>query len=79
MKVTVFCSAGEGDPVKASMPLHLGLNGSAENGDEVNFILGGDATELIVGNRFERIEGLGLPPLRELVGKLREKEIPVFV
>lgn len=48
MKVTYFCSAGAADPVRASIPFHLGVNGSAPNGDEVSFILGGDASELMI-------------------------------
>lgn len=79
MKITYFCSAGAGDSVRASLPFHLGVNGSAANGAEVSFILGGDAAEIMVGDRFHEIEGLGLPPLRELISKVRDLGLQVYV
>lgn len=79
MKVTYFCSAGTSDPVRASIPFHLGVNGSAPNGDEVSFILGGDASELMIEDRFEEVEGLGVPPMRELISKVREQGLAVYV
>lgn len=79
MKITFFCATGSADPVKASIPFHLGLNGSLANGDEVSFILGGDAADLIIGDAAGSVEGLGLPPMRELVDKLLEHRVPVYV
>jgi hypothetical protein len=46
---------------------------------ETVIILGGDAAELLVGDKAERLEGVGLPPARELLAKLRDHEVPVFV
>ena len=40
---------------------------------------GGDATDLVIGDNAERMEGVGVPPMRELLGKLREHEVPVYV
>ena len=79
MKVLYFCTAGDPDPVGASIPFHLGLNGSLANGDDVSFILGGDAAGLIVGDKATTVEGLGLPPMRELLSKLKEHRTPVYV
>jgi predicted peroxiredoxin len=79
MRITYFVSAGTADPTRASIPLHLAANGSLEIGQETSIVLGGDAAELLLGDNVERIEGVGLPPMRELLAKLREHEVPVFV
>ena len=79
MKITYFASAGTADPTRASIPLHLAANGSVEVGQETTIILGGDAAELLIADNAQRLEGLGVPPARELLAKLREHEIPVFV
>ena len=79
MKITYFVSAGMADPTRASIPLHLAANGSIEVGQETAIILGGDATELLLGDNAERVEGIGLPPARELLAKLRDHAVPVFV
>ena len=79
MKITYFASAGTADPTRASIPLHLAANGSLEVGQETAIILGGDATELLIADNAQRLEGVGVPPARELLAKLREHEIPVFV
>ncbi|MGH2772439.1 MAG: hypothetical protein ACRDIU_04795 [Actinomycetota bacterium] len=79
MKVIFFCSAGKADAVRASMPFHLGVNGAVENGDEVAFILGGDSADILVGEAAEAVEGLGLPPLRELLEKVKKHSLAVYV
>ncbi len=79
MKMTYFASAGTADPTRASIPLHLAANGSVEVGQETTIILGGDATELLIADNAQHLEGLGVPPARELLAKLREHEVPVFV
>ena len=79
MKITYFVSAGTGDATRASIPLHLAANGSVEVGQEASIVLGGDATELLLDDNVERTEGLGVPPIRDLLAKLRDHEVPVFV
>jgi predicted peroxiredoxin len=79
MKITYFVSAGTADPTRASIPLHLAVNGSVEVGQETSIVLGGDATELLLADNAERLEGVGVPPARELLAKLRDHEVPVFV
>lgn len=79
MKITYFASAGTADPTRASIPLHLAANGSVEVGQEAAIILGGDAAELLLGDTAERLEGLGVPPVRDLLAKLRDHAVPVYV
>ena len=70
---------GVDDPTLASVPLHIAANGSLEIGQEVSVVLAGDGTDLVIGDNAERMEGVGVPPMRELVSKLREHEVPVHV
>ena len=79
MRFVYMSATGPSDPTRASIPLHLAVNGSAEVGHDVDLILAGDAAELILGNNIETIEGLGLPPLRDLMQKIRDHQIPVYV
>lgn len=79
MKIAYFGSAGTEDPTRASIPLHLAANGSVEVGQDTVVILGGDAAELLAGDALERLEGVGVPPARDLVAKLRDHEVPVYV
>ena len=79
MKIAYFVSAGTADATRASIPLHLAANGSVEVGQDTSIVLGGDATELLLGDTVEKVEGVGVPPARELLAKLRDHEVPVFV
>ena len=79
MKITYFVSAGTADATRASIPLHLAANGSVEVGQETSIVLGGDAAELLLGDNADQMEGVGVPPARELLAKLRDHAVPVFV
>ena len=39
----------------------------------------GDAAELLLGDNVETLEGVGVPPARELLAKLRDHAVPVYV
>jgi predicted peroxiredoxin len=79
MKIVYFASAGTADPTRASIPLHLAANGSVEIGQETSIILGGDAADLLLGDTADTLEGLGVPPVRDLLTKLRDHAVPVYV
>jgi predicted peroxiredoxin len=79
MRLMYIVTKGVDDPTLASVPLHLAANGSIEVGQEVTVVLAGDATDLVIGDNARRVEGVGVPPARDLLGKLREHEVPVYV
>ncbi len=79
MKLLYIVNKGVNDPTLASVPLHIAANGSLEVGQEVLVVLAGDGTDLVVGDNAERMEGVGVPPMRELLSKLKEHEVPVYV
>jgi len=70
---------GPDDPTKACMPFHLAVNGAAEAGIEAEINLAGDAAVLIQDQYIDTLTPLGLPPLRELMTKLGDKGVHVFV
>ena len=79
MRTLYFASAGASNPTQASIPLHIAANGSVEVGHETAVVLAGDATELLAGDTVATLEGVGVPPVRELLSKLREHAVPVYV
>lgn len=79
MKMLYIVTKGTDDATLASVPLHIAANGSLEVGQEVSVVLAGDGTDLVIEDNAQRLEGLGVPPMRELMSKLREHEVPVYV
>ena len=79
MKVLYLATAGASDATKASIPLHIAANGSVEAGQECAVVLAGDATEFVSRETAEHTEGVGVPPVRELVQKLIDNQVPVYV
>ena len=79
MRLLYIVTKGMEDSTLASVPLHIAANGSLEIGQEVWVVLAGDATDLVIEDNIQRLEGVGVPPARELLGKLKEHEVPVYV
>ena len=79
MRTLYLATSGASEPTRASLPLHLAVNGSLEVGHDVGIVLAGDAAELVRSELRERLEGIGLPPVRELFAKARQHAVPVYV
>lgn len=79
MRFLYLVSKGADDPTLASVPLHLAVNGSAEVGHDTQVLLVGDGVEVVIGSKGQDIAGVGLPPMAELLSKLKEHQIPVYV
>jgi predicted peroxiredoxin len=79
MEVLYIAASGKSDPTRASIPWHLAVNGSSEAGQSTGILLLGDAAEVLVPQVRDVLEGLGIPPLRDLVSKARDSSLPVFV
>jgi predicted peroxiredoxin len=79
VKILYMGTAGSADATRASLPLHIAANGSLETGQEPTLLLLGDGAELVVGDTAETLEGVGIPPVRDLLAKLRDHAVPVFV
>jgi predicted peroxiredoxin len=79
VKFVYMVTTGSDDPTKASLPLHLAANGSVEVGHDTALIFAGDGTEILLGDNLDQMQGTGVPPVRELIAKLRDHSIPVHV
>jgi predicted peroxiredoxin len=79
VKILYLATAGAADPTRASIPLHIAANGSVEAGQECAVVLVGDATELVSREKAEQVEGVGVPPAKELFQKLLDNQIPVYI
>ena len=66
MRTLYMATTGSSDATRATIPLHLAVNGSLEVGHDVGVVLAGDATELVKIGVRESLEGVGVPPLRDL-------------
>ena len=78
MRFVYMVTRGASDPTGLSIPLHMAANGSLEVGHDVTVLFVGDGTEIFMGDNAERIEGVGVPPVRELLAKLKDRAT-VFV
>ena len=79
MRTIYLAASGKADPTRASVPLHLAVNGSLEVGHSVQIVLAGDAAELIKADVRDALEGVGVPPVRDLLEKARQHDVPIFV
>jgi predicted peroxiredoxin len=79
MKILYLATTGAGDPTRSSIPLHIAANGSVVEGQECAVALVGDGTELVSRERAEQVEGVGVPPAKELLQKLLDNRVPVYV
>ena len=78
-RLLYIATHGPDDPTKACMPIHLAVNGAAEAGIDVEINLAGDAAVLIQDAYVDTLLPLGFPPLKELVAKVQDKGVRVFV
>lgn len=79
MRFLYIVTKGAGDPTGASVPLHLAVNGSLEVGHDVTVLFAGDGAEVVIGDNAQKIEGVGVPPMKELLAGLKDGGATVFV
>jgi predicted peroxiredoxin len=75
----IVAATGPTDPTRASIPFHIAVNGARPAGTQVAIALAGDAAELIKPDVIANVVGLGVPPLRDLLDKCLDQEVPVYV
>jgi len=75
----IVASTGPQDPTRASIPFHIAVNGAKPNGTPVAIVLAGDAAELVKPDIIANVVGLGIPPLRDLLDKCLEQDVPFYV
>ena len=79
MELLYISTNGAADATKASIPWHLAVNGSVDVGQSARIVLAGDAAEIVKADVREVLEGVGVPPLRDLVAKAKANDVPIHV
>jgi predicted peroxiredoxin len=77
-KILYASSFGSDDPTRATIPF-IAANGAIEAGHEPEIVLLGEATYLVKEGVSDEIKGVGFPPLTDLINKLRDHGVPVYV
>ena len=69
---------GSDDPTRATFPFLL-ASGAIDAGHEPAIILMGEAVVLMRDTVVENVQGMGLPPLKELVAKAVQNKVPLHI
>jgi predicted peroxiredoxin len=79
VEILYIATNGTADATKASIPWHFAVNGSVEVGQTARIVLAGDAAEMIKAGVRDALEGVGIPPLRDLVAKAQANGVAIHV
>ena len=66
------------DPTRATLPFLVATGATAAEIDAC-IVLVGEAVSLARPGMIEAIKGVGFPPLPDLVGKVRDAQIPIYL
>jgi predicted peroxiredoxin len=66
------------DPTRATMPF-IAASGALDRGHEPMIVLMGEAVYLLKEGIADTVHGVGFPPLRQLLDKLIDHEVPFYV
>ncbi len=77
-RLLVVSTHGSENPTRATLAW-LVAKGAIEAGHQPQIILSGDAAILAHRTVAESVQGVGIPPLKELIAFAMEKSVPVFV
>jgi predicted peroxiredoxin len=69
---------GSEDPTKATFPF-LMASGALEAGQQTAIVLVGDSVVLMNNAVAENVHGVGLPPLKELMTKVFDAKVPIYI
>ena len=66
------------DPTRATMPF-IAASGALDRGHEPMIVLMGEAVYLLKEGVVNAVQGVGFPPLRQLMDKMLEHQVPLYV
>ena len=69
---------GNEDPTKATLPFLI-ASGAIDAGHEPGIILVGDSVVVMDSTVADSVQGVGLPPLKELIAKVGGNKVPIYV
>ena len=69
---------GSEDPTKATFPF-LMAGGALDAGHQAAIVLLGDAVVLMNSTVADSVHGVGFPPLKELMAKVVQAKVPIYI
>lgn len=69
---------GSEDPTKATLPF-LMAGGALDAGQQAGIVLIGDAVVLMNSAVAESVQGVGFPPLKDLMAKVFAAKVPIYI
>jgi predicted peroxiredoxin len=69
---------GSDDPTRATMPF-IAASGALKRGHEPSIALMGEAVYLMKGEIVDHVDGVGFPPLRQLMDEIIGAKVPIYV
>ena len=78
MKFVIAVSAGTDDPTRATLGM-IAAKAAADQGHEVTVWLQGEAAVIAKQNVYDKIQGLNMPAMKDVVEALVEKGVPLWV
>lgn len=78
-KLLITTSTGPRDPTRASVPLHVALNGAVKSGVEVVVAFAGDGAEVLKPDVFKAVRGVGIPAMADLMAGLAANKVHFYV
>jgi predicted peroxiredoxin len=77
-KILYVGTAGSDDPTRAGFPFNFAL-GALEAGHEPEIFLAGEAAYLMKDDVAGSVLPVGMPPLREMLDRVVERQVPIHV
>jgi len=77
-KLLITGTHGAEDPTRASMPFHI-AKGAKEAGYDVDIVLANDGPLVLKDPVRDSLQGVGLPPLKDLMQSAVENQVRVYV
>ena len=77
-KLLLVGTFGTDDPTRATMPFIV-ASGALDRGHEPMIALMGEAVYLLREGVVDAMQGVGFPPLRQLMDKVLDHKVPIFV
>ena len=71
-------TSGTNDPTRATLPFLL-ASGAVDEGFQAGIALLGEAAYLMKDVIAGQIHGVGFPPLIDLLEKVKESQVPIYV
>ncbi|HZD42280.1 MAG TPA: DsrE family protein [Terriglobales bacterium] len=69
---------GSEDPTKATFPFAM-ADAAKDAGNKTAILLMGDAVVLMNSTVADSVHGIGLPPLKDMMARIIEAKVPIYI